>query len=80
VGWIFTIPSLDRLEIGWLPASTASSSQARRPRLAESLDASLRETIESTRGPAATSRRSERRVAFAITPAAERIAVGSART
>jgi hypothetical protein len=37
-------------------------------------------TIESAGGPAATSERSERRGAFAITPAAERIAVGSART
>jgi hypothetical protein len=51
-----------------------------RPRLAESLDASLQKTTESTRGPATTLRRSERRVALAITPAAERIAVGSART
>jgi hypothetical protein len=36
--------------------------------------------IESTPGPAATARRSERRVGFAIASAAERIAVGSART
>jgi hypothetical protein len=75
--------SLDPLEVGgWLPASTlastASSSQARSASTGGEREPP--KTIESTRGRAATSRRSERRVAFTITPAAERIAVGSART
>jgi hypothetical protein len=82
-GWIFTIAMRASIRWrlgGWLPASPRRVRRHDRPRLAESLDASLQKTTESTRGRAATSRRSERRVAFAITPAAERIAVGSART
>jgi hypothetical protein len=80
-GWIFTIPMRASIRWrlgGWLPASTASSSQARSASTGGEREPP--KAIESTRGRAATSRRSERRVAFTITPAAERIAVGSART
>src|SRR3954447_6156670 len=82
-GWIFTIPMRASIRWSWAVGCRSPPRRVRRhdrPRLAESLDARLQKTIESKRGPAATSRRSERRVAFAITPAAERIAVGSART
>jgi hypothetical protein len=73
--------SLDPLEIGRLVAGL------HRVEFAGTIGLDWRRALTraskrrpSPHGPAATSRRCERRVAFAITPAAERIAVGSART